>query len=293
MAAQVINPLKAFRTAYARLITAIAGVPADGTRIIEAFASVPRERFIGPAPWQVVTLTGYVTISCDEPAFLHQDFAVALKPDKQINNGQPSLHARCFAALQIKPGEKVFHVGAGSGYYSALLANLTGTGGAVIAYEVDKDLADKASANLAEYPNVTVQNRSGVEGPLPECDVIYVNAGATAPLDVWLDALRPGGRLLFPLTGSQGFGAMLLVTRTADSAFATRFVCQAAFIHCIDARDQETEQKLAEAFKTGGIMSFQRTGGLWDVKSLRRNTEPDGTCWFAGRGWWLSTAAAE
>jgi protein-L-isoaspartate(D-aspartate) O-methyltransferase len=161
----------------------------------------------------------------------------------------------------------------------------------VIAYEVDKQLAEKAAANLKNYSNVSLQNRCGVDGPLPECDVIYVNAGATAPMNAWLDALQPGGRLLFPLTTTNGFGAMLLVTRESESQFAAKFVIQAAFIHCLGARDEQIGKRLAEAFKTGGMGNYQRQGGMWDVKSLQRNAQPNGTCWFAGNGWWLSTAA--
>jgi protein-L-isoaspartate(D-aspartate) O-methyltransferase len=289
-----MNRLEAFRASYARLVATIGGVSADSTEsvpLLEAFTSVPREQFIGSAPWRIVTHSGYVTVPADDPAFLYQDFAVALQPDQHINNGQPSLHVRCLAALQIKPGEKVVHIGAGTGYYTALLAALVGTGGSVIAYEVDQQLADKAAANLKNYSNITVQNRSGVEATLPECDVIYVNAGATAPMNAWLDALRHGGRLLFPLTIKNGFGAMLLVTRQSESHFAAKFVIQAAFIHCLGARDEEIGKRLAEAFKTGGMGNYQRQGGMWDVKSLRRNTRPDNTCWFAGNGWWLSTAA--
>ena len=283
-----MDHLEKFRAAYAQLITGIAGA-SDDKRLVEAFASVPRERFIGPSPWQVVTLPRYVSVTSDDPAFLYQDFAVALQPERHINNGQPSLHARCLAALQIKEGEKVVHVGAGTGYYSALLAKLTGRGGSVIACEVVKELADKAATCLSDYPNVTVQPRSGAEGPLPECNVIYVNAGATAPMDVWLDALLPGGRLLFPLTSAHNYGAMLLVTKKTDGAFAATIVCQALFIPCLGARDEETGQKLIEAFKTGGLWNPQRKGALWEVKLLHRDDQPDETCWFAGCGWWLSS----
>jgi protein-L-isoaspartate(D-aspartate) O-methyltransferase len=288
-----MNRLEAFRASYARLVATIAGVPADSTEstpFIEAFSSVPREQFIGAGPWRIVTNSGYVTVPVDDPAFLYQDFAVALQPDKHINNGQPSLHVRCLAALQIKKGEKVIHVGAGTGYYTALLATLVGGSGSVIAYEVDQQLADKAAANLKDYSNVSVQNRSGVEGPLPECDVIYVNAGATGPMDAWLDALHAGGRLLFPLTVTNGFGAMLLVTRKTENEFAAKFVIQAAFVHCLGARDEQVGKKLVEAFKTGGMGNYQRQGGMWDVRSLRRDSQPDRSCWFAGNGWWLSTA---
>jgi protein-L-isoaspartate(D-aspartate) O-methyltransferase len=289
-----MNQLETFRASYARLVATIAGVPADSTestRFIEAFTSVPREQFIGSGPWRIVTQNGYVTVPADDPAFLYQDFAIALQPEKHINNGQPSLHLRCLAALQIKPGEKVVHVGAGTGYYTALLATLVGTSGSVVAYEVDQHLADNAITNLKNYSNVSVQNRSGVEPPLPECDVIYVNAGATAPMDCWLDPLCPGGRLLFPLTTAHGFGAMLLVTRKTENEFAAKFVIQAAFIHCLGARDGDTEKRLAETFNRGSIGNYQRQGGMWEVKSLRRKTEPNGTCWFAGNGWWLSTVA--
>jgi protein-L-isoaspartate(D-aspartate) O-methyltransferase len=63
-------------------------------------------------------------------------------------------------------------------------------------------MAQKATSNLAHLPHVTVVARSGAEGSIPDSDAIYVTAGSTASLDLWLDALRPSGRLLFPLTGS-------------------------------------------------------------------------------------------
>jgi protein-L-isoaspartate(D-aspartate) O-methyltransferase len=112
------------------------------------------------------------------------------------------------------------------------------------------------------------------------CAVLYVNAGATAPLAVWLDALEPGGRLLFPLTADEGGGAMLLITRTDGAAWAARFLFQAQFVDCAGARDEAEEQRLAEAF---------RNRNWRKVQSLYRNDGPDGSCWVAGRGWWLST----
>jgi len=191
------------------------------------------------------------------------------------------------AALNVKQGEKVLHVGAGTGYYyTALLARLMGETGTVVAYEVEHDLAQNAIRNLSDLSNVTVQERSGSEAPLPACDAIYVNAGATAPLDVWLDALQLNGRLLFPLTpadgpgGMPGAGGMILVTRTGTDHFDARFVCAAMFVPCFGARDEETAQKLSAAFKRGDSNN---------VRTLRRNSKPDNSCWCAGNGWWLST----
>ena len=65
-------------------------------------------------------------------------------------------------------------------------------------YEIDHDLAQNAIQNLSDFSNVTVEKRSGSEAPLPVCDAIYVNAGATAPLDLWVDALQFKGRCYFP-----------------------------------------------------------------------------------------------
>ena len=211
---------------------------------------------------------------------------MALEETRKINNGQPALHAFCLAALNAKEGETVVHIGAGTGYYTAVLAAIVGPTGKVFGYEIDPELADRAAKNLASLAHVILYPRSGAEGSLPKCDAIYVSAGATAPLDIWLDALNPGGRLLFPLTPDgvgdmPGAGAMLLVIRSAQNQFDARFVSAVMIIPCIGARDSEMAKKLAEAYKRGDAAR---------VASLRRKIPPDETCWCAGDGWWLSTA---
>lgn len=137
----------------------------DG-RLTTAFASTARERFVGPGPWKVFTLGGYIETPSADPAFLYQDVVVGLAPERKINNGQPTLHAFCLAALNVKEGETVIHIGAGTGYYSALLAKLTGPTGSVAAYEIEQDLAKDAARNLADFSNVAACHRSGSEGSL-------------------------------------------------------------------------------------------------------------------------------
>src|SRR5258705_7313028 len=256
-----MDRLEAQRRFFADLITASAGIPKSNSRIAGALASVPREHFVGPGPWKIFTASGLVQTPSDDPAFLYQDVVVSIAADRGINNGQPLLHAVCLAALNPVEGETILHIGAGTGYYTALLAKLVGPKGSVLAYEIEQDLAQRAAINLTDFSNVTVHRRSGSEGPLPDCDAIYVNAGATAPFDVWLDALRPNGRLLFPLTptdsltGAPGAGAMLLVTRPSAAvnpgAFHAQFVSSAIFINCTGARDEGTARKLSPAFNRG------------------------------------------
>jgi protein-L-isoaspartate(D-aspartate) O-methyltransferase len=221
----------------------------------------------------------------DDPAFLYQDIVVALDEGRRINNGQPALHSRCLAALHVKEGQTITHIGAGAGYYTAILAELTGSSEQVFAYEIERDLAQRAFENLSDHSNVIVFAQSGAEGPRPSCDVIYVNAGATAPLDSWLDALRLSGRLLFPLTPDgvgqmPGAGGMLLITRIKDECFDARFISPAMFIPCVGAHDGNIATKLAEAFKGGDLVN---------VRSLHRRTPPDESCWCSGDTWWLST----
>lgn len=275
--------LESFRRFFADLVVGNAAVADPGGRLKAAFASTPREQFLDKGPWRVFTPAGYVQSPTDDPAFLYQDVIIALEPEGVANNGLPTLHASCMAAVNIQPGETVVHVGAGFGYYTAVLSKLTGPTGIVHAFEDKAHRAERAIRNLAALPNVTVYGRSAVGGQMPACDVMYVNAGVTFPPADWLDALRPAGRLLFPLTTDPGTGGMLLVKRVSADLFEAGFLARTMFLHCAGARDPETARRLSEAFGRDD---------LYAVRSLRRNTPPDATCWFAGAGAWLSTSPA-
>jgi hypothetical protein len=58
-----------------------------------------------------------------------------------LNNGQPWLHAKLIAAATPRPGEHAVHIGAGLGYYTAILAHMVGESGQVTAIEFDGSLA--------------------------------------------------------------------------------------------------------------------------------------------------------
>ena len=274
-----MKPIQVCRDHYAASI--VGSVGADDRRLIAAFATTAREDFLGPGPWLTFTGSGSPPTVSDDPRLLYQDVLVALARDRGINNGQPTLHARCLAYCAPQLGAAVIHIGAGTGYYTAILAALVGSAGRVLAYEIEPDLAQRAAANLAHLGNVRVLAASAAEGVLPAADVIYVNAGATHPLPSWLDALKPGGRLVFPLTPEHGYGGMLLVTRRDSASYAASIIARVAFIPCIGARDEAASQSLASAFDARPIEA---------VRSLRRGEQPDGSAWYVGAGWWLSTA---
>jgi protein-L-isoaspartate(D-aspartate) O-methyltransferase len=268
------------RAAYAREVLARHATTdpdaAFAPAVEAAFAKVPREAFLGPPPWLFGSGGPLSWSTTSKVETLYQDVLVALDRGKGINNGQPSLHALCIVALHLTLADHVLHIGAGTGYYTAILAELAGS---VEAFEIEASLAAQAVRNLTLWPKVTVHAESATGRPLPEADAIYVSAGATHPDPFWLDALRDGGRLLFPLTGSDMWGGVLLVTRLGQG-FAARFVSKCGFIDCAGLRDPITAARLTEVF---------RAGGTDRVRSLTRRPSPGSTVWFVGDGWCLST----
>jgi protein-L-isoaspartate(D-aspartate) O-methyltransferase len=107
-------------------------------------------------------------------------------------------------------------------------------------------LAERAREALADWPQVTLIQGDGARTSFEPVDAIVASAGATHPQTSWLDALRPGGRLLFPMTTLRdGPGAMLLVNRRTEDGLSARFLCRAGFIDFQGARDPAMSRRLA------------------------------------------------
>jgi len=287
------------RRDYAAEIMRLAGV-AD-PRVEAAYAAVPREDFSGPPPWRVSGGLFNRGGGERDVAALYDDVLVAIDARRGINNGQPSLHARCLAGLALHGGETVLHIGAGAGYYTAILAHLVGPAGRVVAYEIEPDIADRARKNLAGFPQVELRAASGVASDLPKADAIYVNAAASHPLRAWLDALKPAGRLMFPLQSANSSGAMLEIVRPRQDddegsdgasdggseerrgAWPARFLCGVVFIPCEGAQDARLGRRLEAAFQRGGAERVRwLTFGLAAAEDV----------WLQGDGWALTTAGA-
>jgi protein-L-isoaspartate(D-aspartate) O-methyltransferase len=265
--------------AYARQMMEI--VQVNDARVEAVLARIGREDFLGKPPWLVMPLPGYPLTTAD-PADLYQDALVALDAARGINNGSPSLHALMLHHLDVQPGARVLHVGAGGGYYTAMLAELAGPEGHVTAVEFDPALARAARANLAPWANVTVIEGDGARFPTAAIDRIYVNFAVADPADIWLDRLTVGGRLVFPLGTPRPHptGAVLLITHTR-TGFAARHLSPCSFIGAEGplAGSAEHREALRAAFLRGGV-EF--------VQSLLRNAPPPSRCWFWCPRWSLS-----
>jgi protein-L-isoaspartate(D-aspartate) O-methyltransferase len=132
---------------------------------------------------------------------------------------QPKVEARILQELGIKPGDRVYEVGTGSGYLTALLARQARQ---VTTAEIHDDLREAAGANLARAgtKNVTLIAGDSARGPLGETgyDVIVLT-GSTPELPVtFLDRLNPGGRL-FAVLGEAPVMKATVFSR-ADGAIA-------------------------------------------------------------------------
>src|ERR1700731_1949084 len=84
--------LKIIRRAFAKQVMAAGGV--SDPRVEAAFAAVAREDFLGPGPWQIVRWGGgYRTTPDSDPVYLYTDDVIGILPERNLNSGQPSLHA--------------------------------------------------------------------------------------------------------------------------------------------------------------------------------------------------------
>ena len=277
------------RRAYAKQI--MVPLNASDPRVEAAFAVVRREAVLGPGPWPILHFNRYVTTPSDDPVYLYQDALVGIIPERSLNNGQPSLHAKLIAAAAPRLGEHVVHIGAGVGYYTAILAHMAGESGRVTAIEFDGGLAERLAANFAGQPNVRASQGDGAQIEFDPADVIYVNAGTTRPADIWLDRLKDGGRLILPLTSEKGFGenpanipiqrrgAVIGIVRRSNE-FLARWLSAIAIFPCEGARDAESERVLAAGFEKGG----------WDrvTHLFRRGDVPEERCWLRAAGWCLA-----
>ncbi len=238
---------------------------------------VPRENFLPPPPWTIIALG--VATQTRELADIYDNVLVAIDRERGINNGEPALHAAWLDAVGPEPGETVIQVGAGTGYYTAILALLVEPGGHVEAYEYEADLAAQAARNLRGCSNATVRVGSAFGRVLPNADVIYVNAGVVAPDVEWLRALNPDGRLIFPWQPFKGWGPAVLVERLAAGFQATPLM-NVGFISCSGVAEETAGLQPPTEAAVAAVRA------IW----IRSERPPDGSAIAVYDDVWFSSA---
>ena len=283
-----MSDLSALRRFYAEEIQIASNV--KSASLVEALAAVPRERFLPPGPW---TIRGEADFQASprqtpdaDPRHVYHNVAIAIDPARTLFNGAPGLLAMAIDSLGLRSGDRVLHVGTGTGYYTALMALCVGAAGRVVGLEVDAALAAHTRENLAGYRWVEARHGNGAE--LDETfDAILVNAGVTHPLPAWLDALAPDGRMIVPLTATAaamttiGKGPLVLITNTGGRGrLPARIVGFVAIYSAIGLRDDAINTTLGQTMAKAPYAP---------VKWLRRDPhEPQPSCWIHTPAYCLS-----
>jgi len=151
-------------------------------RVLAALEKAPRHRFVN---------------SGDE-RLAYEDYPLPIGSGQTIS--QPYVVALMTELLQLRGPERVLEIGAGSGYQTAVLAELCRT---VIAVERFPDLADRARRLLADlgYGNVEIVVADGTLGH-PDAapyDALLVTAAAPKIAAPWIEQLTDGGHLVLPV----------------------------------------------------------------------------------------------
>lgn len=151
-------------------------------KILEAFRAVPREEFL----------------SEDYRDLAYGDHPLPIEAGQTIS--QPYIVALMIKAAEVKPGDKVLEVGAGSGYAAAVISRIASK---VIAIERQSELVEVASERMRRlgYDNVRIVEGDGTRGWPDEApfDAILAAASGSHVPPPWVEQLAEGGRIVMPV----------------------------------------------------------------------------------------------
>src|SRR3954470_11923621 len=185
-------------------------------RVLAARRAVPREVFVAPGLEE----------------FAYEDAPLPIEEGQTIS--QPYIVAMMIESAEVRPGDHVLEVGAGSGYAAAVMSQIAGR---IYAIERYPSLADAAEArfNKLDYRNIELSVGDGTRG-WPEAapfDAILVAASGPGVPPALTEQLAIGGRLGIPVDEHKHGQALRKITRTSDTAYEEEDLGAVAFVPLI------------------------------------------------------------
>jgi len=182
-------------------------------RVLDALRKVSRELFIPAAEQDSAYRNAPLPIGHGQT--ISQPYIVAIMTD----------------LLDLRPGSSVLEVGTGSGYQTAILAELVAR---VSTIEVVAALAERARVVLTQagYANIAFRTGDGALGWSERApfDAIIVTAAAPEVPPALVDQLGPGGRMIIPVGKQHGIQDLLLLSKSPEGAVSRRHVLPVAFV---------------------------------------------------------------
>jgi protein-L-isoaspartate(D-aspartate) O-methyltransferase len=199
-------------------------------RVMAALAGLRREEFLPPELAELA----------------YENAPLAIGHGQTIS--QPYIVAVMTDMLAPRPEDVLLEIGSGSGYQTALLAELVAR---VYSIERLPELATEAAARLARlgYRNVELREGDGALG-WPEhapYDGIIVTAAAAQMPQALIRQLKPGRRLVLPLGPPGGQQELIIVEKSATGAVSERVTLPVAFVPLLSAEQTSVEPMNAEA----------------------------------------------
>jgi protein-L-isoaspartate(D-aspartate) O-methyltransferase len=211
----------------------IAGRGVRDKPVLDAMRAVPREAFVREGLEE----------------FAYDDAPLPIAAGQTIS--QPYIVAHMIAEADLRPGDKVLEVGAGSGYAAAVLSRIAGQ---VFAIERHDELSRAAAARLDRlgYDNVQIRTGDGTLGWPDEApfDVVLVAAGGPAVPQALKEQLDIGGRLIMPVGPGRDDQRLIRIVRRDATHFEEQDLGGVRFVPLIGQQGWASEQEVRRPAET-------------------------------------------
>ena len=218
--------------------------------IVEAFTSVPRERFTERSYPESIVYSDSVIVTYDDGK-------------TYSTSSQPSLMASFMDWAGIKRGSRVLEIGGGTGYNASVMGKLVGEEGYVVSIEYEEKVCEIGKRNIENlgYKNVLIVCGDGYYGFSDKApyDAILCTVGIDEIPRSWFKQLVNGGRIVAPLnvhiTGRQP--AFVFVKREEELLGVykteTRFIMAGGRLGNLWERNREKLSRLEGLEETGTL----------------------------------------